>query len=519
MDKSCASLAALAAVLMVSAALAQEKFDPAARAKVVAPFLDAQTIAVVHVDLARVQVDPLFETLARLIPQAADDLKGAKASLAATVGGLNQLGATDSYLIFSMSVVPPQPPLGLLVVKPGVDASSVRAVLPGLQVATKQVGDVLILADREEILTQLGSLKPDDRPELVQAFQAAGDTAIQVAILPPKHFARVIEETLPELPDEIGGGPSTIITRGALWAAIGIDLPPKTSAKLVIQSQDASAAESLVQKIDGWFRYLGGLPETKKFIPTFDQIVPQLMPKAQNDQLVLVLDEAGAKGVLELIQPPLEQARLAAKRAQSINNLKQIALAMHNYESQWKSLPPAAKCDSNGKPLLSWRVLILPYLDQQALFEQFHLDEPWDSPHNKSLIDKMPEVYRSPLSKLADTTRTNYLLPVGPAATFDGPKTVELKNIHDGTSKTIMTLEVDDSHAVVWTKPDDLPFDPQDPLKGLGGLIEGGFHAGRVDGSVQFFVKPMAPELLKALITPNGGEVIDGSKVIDQSSF
>ncbi len=327
--------------------------------------------------------------------------------------------------------------------------------------------------------------------------------------MPPKHFARVIEETLPELPREIGGGPSTIITRGALWAAIGIDLPPKTSAKLVIQSQDAPAAESLVQKIDGWFRYLGGVPEMKKFVPTFDQIVPKLMPKAQNDQLVLVLDEAGAKGVLDLIQPSLERARLAAKRAQSMNNLKQIALAMFNYESAQKSFPPAAKCDDNGKPLLSWRVLILPYIDQQALFEQFHLDEPWDSPHNKTLIGKMPSVYRSPFSKLADTTRTNYLLPVGPAAAFDGPKTVEIKNIRDGTSKTIMTVETDDSCAVVWTKPDDLVFDPDNPLQGLGGLIEGGFLAGRMDGSVQFFPKTIRPETMKALVTPNGGEVIE----------
>jgi hypothetical protein len=504
-------LTALVAGLLVSTAGAGEEFDPAARAKVVAPFIETQTAAVVHVDLSRVAIDPLFETLAGLNPEAAEDMQKAKAGFAGAVGGLTQLGVHDVYLVFSTSFNPPRPPWGLLVLKPGVDAACVRAAVPGFQAATKQVGEVLVFAEREEILVQLGGLQPDDRPELAKVFEAAGDTAIQVAFLPPKHFARVIEETLPELPREIGGGPSTIITRGALWAAISLDLPPHASARFVIQSQDAPAAEALVRKIGDVLRFLGGLPETKKFVPQFDQIAAKLTPKAEQDQLVLMLDEAGAKGLLEVLRPPLERARLAAKRTQSVLNLKQIGIAMHNYHDVHKTFPPAAKCDPNGKPLLSWRVLILPYLDQQSLFQQFHLDEPWDSPHNKALIGKMPAVYRSPLSKLADRTRTNYLLPVGPAAAFAGPKCIQFKEVRDGTSNTVMTLEADDSHAVVWTKPDDLSFDPKDPLKGLGGLMEDGFHAGIMDGSVRYVSKTISPDLFKALVTPDGGEPIDFS--------
>lgn len=504
-------LPALVAGLLVSAAGAAEKFDPAARAKVVAPYIETQTAAVVHVDLSRVAVDPLFETLAGLNPAAAEDLQKVKAGFAGAVGGLTKLGVRDLYLVFSTTFAPPQPPLGLLVLKPGLDAASVRAAVPGFKAATKQVGNVLLFAEREEILAQLGSLPPDERSELVKAFAEAGDTAIQVAILPPKHFAKVLDETLPELPQEIGGGSSTIITRGALWAAIGIDLPPNASAKLVIQSQDAPAAEALARKIGDVFRFLGGLPETKKLVPKFAQIAAKLTPKAEKGQLVLMLDEAGAKGLLEVLQPPLERARLAAKRSQSANNLKHIGLAMHNYHDVHKTFPPAARCDQNGKPLLSWRVLILPYVDEQGLFQQFHLDEAWDSPHNKALIGKMPAVYRSPLSKLADRTRTNYLLPVGPAAAFAGPKCIQFKEVRDGTSNTVMTLEADDSCAVVWTKPDDLPFDPKDPLKGLGGLIEGGFHAGIMDGSVRFISKTIRSDVFKALVTPDGGEPIDFS--------
>ena len=178
-------LTALAAALLVSAATAADKFDPAAHAKIVAPFLEAQTVAVVHVDLSRVAVAPLFETLARLVPQAADEMQAVQGRFAGAVSGLTKLGVNDFYLVLSIAKLN-EPPLGLLVLKPGVDADSVRAAVPDFRAATKRVGDVLVLAEREEILAHLGSLKPDDRPELIKAFEAAGDTAIQIAILDRK---------------------------------------------------------------------------------------------------------------------------------------------------------------------------------------------------------------------------------------------------------------------------------------------------------------------------------------------
>ena len=160
-------------------------------------------------------INPLFDTLAQVVPQAAEERKEAKAGLGGALSGLTKLGIRDFYMLFPMSFVPPQPPLDLLVVKPGTDAEAVRAAIPGFRGTAKLIGNIVALADREEALARLGNLKTDDRPELVKAFQAAGDTAVQVAVLPPRHFARVVEEMLPELPKQIGGGPSTIITRGA----------------------------------------------------------------------------------------------------------------------------------------------------------------------------------------------------------------------------------------------------------------------------------------------------------------
>jgi hypothetical protein len=200
--------------------------------------------------------------------------------------------------------------------------------------------------------------------------------------------------------------------------------------------------------------------------------------------------------------------RASATRMQSTNNLKQMALAMHNYLDVNKTFPAHASHDKQGRPLLSWRVHILPYVEQGALYKEFHLDEPWDSPHNKKLIARMPTIYHSPLSR-AGAGKTTYLVPAGKDTMFPpGPKGLRIQDITDGTSNTIMMVEVDDEHAVPWTKPDDLRFDPRQPLKGLGSPRQGWFIAAFADGSVRVISRTINPQDLRGLMTPQGGEVI-----------
>ena len=191
---------------------------------------------------------------------------------------------------------------------------------------------------------------------------------------------------------------------------------------------------------------------------------------------------------------------------QSTNNIKQIGLAMYNFAQAHKTLPPAYQANKEGKPLLSWRVLILPYLGHDALYKEFRLDEPWDSDHNKQLIAAMPMVYRSPNSAVGQFGKTNYLTVRNEHSVFPGDKGIAISEITDGTSNTIMTVEVPDESAVVWTKPDDFAYDETNPLKGLTGMRPGGFNAGFADGSVRFIASSIDPAVLKALFTRNGGE-------------
>jgi len=225
--------------------------------------------------------------------------------------------------------------------------------------------------------------------------------------------------------------------------------------------------------------------------------------------------EATARVVLPLEGLPVAAAYTAAvKRAQtaaaanvSTNNLKQIGIAMHNYHDTHGNMPPAAVCDKKGKPQLSWRVLILPYIEQDALYKKFKLDEPWDSENNKKLLDQMPKVYAIPGQKAA-ANETHYRVFAGNGAAFEWVKGVRLTDYTDGTSNTLMVVTA--ANAVPWTKPDELEFDPDaDPTKQIGLVVNGRWQFVMGDGSVRTLNKFPPKDTMKALVTRSGGEVIN----------
>ena len=182
-------------------------------------------------------------------------------------------------------------------------------------------------------------------------------------------------------------------------------------------------------------------------------------------------------------------------------------------------LPPAA-ISKDGKPLLSWRVALLPYLDlalggaQNELYEKFHLDEPWDSPHNKELIDQIPEIYAPVVKKDDPKGSTYYQVFFGPGALFEGSEGKTFQSVTDGISNTLFVVEA--AKPVPWTKPEDVKFDitqtKVNVLPLLGGQFDGGFHAVFADGGTSVFIKKsISPAALRALITPSGGEPLTGA--------
>ncbi len=216
----------------------------------------------------------------------------------------------------------------------------------------------------------------------------------------------------------------------------------------------------------------------------------------------IVLGLFGCLLTAAFFMPAVRSAREAARRAQCTNNLKQIALALHMYHEANGSLPPAAITDKNGRPLLSWRVAILPFIEASDLSMKFHLDEPWDSPHNLALVERMPSVYNCPSDGTLKPGTTGYLAVVGASTVFrpDG-KPVRFQDITDGAERTILVGE--STHSVPWTKPEDRSFDTNLPLFGLGsrhGYHNNGFNVVFADGSAQFLKSSIDPLLLRTML-------------------
>jgi len=208
-----------------------------------------------------------------------------------------------------------------------------------------------------------------------------------------------------------------------------------------------------------------------------------------------------------LLLPAVQSAREAARRMNASNNIKQIMLAMHNYHAAKGQLPAPAITDADGKPLLSWRVSLLPYFDQQALYEQFHLDEPWDSAHNMPLSQTLPSVYVDPSATLPPGD-TVFHAAVGDGLALMPGEQNKFSMFTDGTSNTIMIYESNRNESVPWSKPADAEIDLNAPMAPMGTTHAGGFHVGMADGSIRFIVNSIDQDMLKALLTRAGGEAV-----------
>jgi hypothetical protein len=206
-----------------------------------------------------------------------------------------------------------------------------------------------------------------------------------------------------------------------------------------------------------------------------------------------------------LWMPAVDKIQAASTRTKDSNNLKQLGLAMIQYHEATGSFPPQdGKMTPNAKGGLSWRVHLLPYIEQEALYKQFKLDEPWDSEHNMALVAKMPPTYASPF--VADPPgQTRYKVFSGPdAVVYPGSRTT-LPSITDGASNTI--LVVGGGKPVTWTKPDDIEFTGTADPSVLALPDQRGCNVLLCDGSVRWIDQGISPRTLKAAITRNGGEV------------
>ncbi len=204
-----------------------------------------------------------------------------------------------------------------------------------------------------------------------------------------------------------------------------------------------------------------------------------------------------------------------SRRMLCANNLKQIGIALHTYHDAFGCFPPAYVADKDGKPLRSWRVLLLPFLEQEPLYRLYRFDEPWDGPNNRKVaaLAKDFDVFSCPAQAPGGLVgETSYVAVIGPHTAFPGETCVSMQDIKDGPASTLMVVEVHHS-GIHWMEPRDLHVLQTTPVisaksgQGISSTHKNGAQVVTADAAVHFLPADATfPELLRGLISIDGGE-------------
>jgi type II secretory pathway pseudopilin PulG len=238
--------------------------------------------------------------------------------------------------------------------------------------------------------------------------------------------------------------------------------------------------------------------------PEFNDQLPQPRVRRQFKLIELMTVVAIIAVLIAFCLPSFRSARPAAYRAQCVNNLKQIALALNTYERAYGALPPAYTVDAQGKPLHSWRTLILPFLEQKNLHAEIDLSKPWNDPVNAKALNTSVNLFLCPSSR-GTGNKTPYLAIVGDNGCLRATEGRRLADITDDHNSTLMLIETSDKNAVPWMAPTDadeslvLNIGHDSKLHHVGGA-----NAAAVDGSVKFLRVDASAKLRRAILSISG---------------
>ncbi|HEV8070091.1 MAG TPA: DUF1559 domain-containing protein [Planctomycetaceae bacterium] len=516
----------------------------------VASVLDEQTVALIEVDTKRFDLDAAV-TQVSAIPvlsmRQREDLAIYKRQLSNWLNLFHQRGGRDIWIVVTLA---DDLQNSVFLVVPLHEGADPRG-LEGLMVAGKLTGpkgtdypflfsDSLernggLIIGSDQTLKRLREFNGPLRVVPQEALESVAGAEIRAFVLPTSDQRRVLSEFLRDpsaeramiermprgtVPAEFLRDPAELsrlaLTDGLQWLAAGVSAHDTLDLKVVIGSKDATSAQALALWIGGVFQFAKESvaaeksSESQMIAALIERFSRLLAPKVEGNRLTVRVDlkqfTAGGAGAF-FGQAAVGMARKAESNVIK-NHLKQLSLAMHNYHDVYRHFPPAAIRDAHGRPLLSWRVSLLPFLNENELYKQFHLDEPWDSAHNKPLIARLPETFSPDSPKLREEGKTTLLVPVGKQTIF-GPKDgIRIRDITDGTTNTILIVNADWARGVEWTRPEDLNVDGVDAKQILFGSRKDGFAAAFADGSVRFIGPNFSSDVLHALLTRNGGEPV-----------
>jgi hypothetical protein len=399
-----------------------------------------------------------------------------------------------------------------------------RVTTPSPFDAKNEMETITDLTDPQRIVTAVGLKDDAIKPKHVTGLHA--EAIKQHAAAP--FLMGVNCNALPEelkgdnLPAEARPFKPIILADGI--TVVGTQRKDELTLSIAVKSKQAKDAAEVEKSLDAFRTFLGAyLASAKKDTANYSKPkeIAALFDAAADalKRVTFKVDDKTATATATMpldadLSPLVEYAFGGglSGRSQSQNNLKQLALAMYNYESAYGTYPAPASLGKKGKKLLSWRVEVLPYIEQEQLYKQFNLDEAWDSEHNLKVMkdNPMPKVFAVPGTTNATDKKTHYQVFVGTGAMFDLTGPLKITEVKDGTSNTFLIATA--ATAVEWTKPDDIDFDPKGEVQEKLLFMDGVTMVAMGDASVRALSAKVKEKTLKAMVTRSGGETLDADE-------
>ncbi|MGI9519957.1 MAG: DUF1559 domain-containing protein [Pirellulaceae bacterium] len=486
---------------------------------------DADTVGFVRVDLEELDMNETADMVVEMLGEGtsmASQLRMFAPMAAGLVTSLKNAGATDLHVIQGLGDVPLHGPYFFVSCPDEAAGQSVVAVIEPLvpEGWESKVIELGVLVARPAVLERLADnplqLRSDNQIDALML--SAGTAPIALVIEPSAEHRRAIAEVLPQPSAPFENISPAMLAHGASGISLQIR-PDLRELTLKVSGVDESANRALASELADVFGRFGRNEASISALQNMslgtdvgmtisdlqlDKVFAETNIEPRDGWFQISFNKADGSfdrlcTALSATARATESASIQQERS---NNIRQLVLACHNYHDWKKSLPPTAIVDEEGRPLLSWRVAVLPFLEQGKLYEQFRLDEPWDSEHNRELISRMPR-FLITHDNLAAEGKTTLVMPTGESA-IGRLDPLRFRDIIDGTSNTILILDAAPESAVIWTKPDDWEFDPANPLRGLFADGQQQIRTGFADGSVHVLPKDEAD--IRARLTVAGEE-------------
>lgn len=463
-------------------------------------YLESTTVAVAQVDLARVDLPATTKFVQANFPDIIDaqSINGIQLVASGLIQSLRSAGVTKVYATLSTLELT-QGHVALIVPcsKPAAarePLDAILALLPANLGYKVHLNSDSVIVATDPVWNRLSELPKAERRALSLAVDQVANNSVSIVVNVREELRNEVISVFPErLPTgwPIAFSPKAVMEDVATLQ-FAVQTPPNVRANLSANCSDGNAAIR-VSALANQVAELTGLSSLK-----CTAIENQARVSSSGDELI------------SLIGSLTKSTKMSAAERQQSNNLKQILVAIHNFHSVYDGFPPRMTVSEKGIPLLSWRVFLLPYIDEQALYNEFHLDEPWDSPTNLKLVDRIPACYQSTQFPELKLGQTLVQAPLQTGFTWNGSENRMLmfKDITDGTSNTICFVVAPRDKGVLWTKPVDLKLGADSLVSNLFGDRES-MEVAYFDSSIRGLDRTIKADSLKALMTHAGGEVTD----------